>query len=148
LPYQNSRFGFSLKYPPNFSKQESQNSDGATLTTSDPVMTIRAYGSANVLSQDLTGYLDWAQENLFKEAEAPENAKNILKEDAILGGVPAGERQWTYVNSMSGVLTLVDQVTALKGDNFYNLQMEIAYSDYDEYAAHVFDGILSSYQIN
>lgn len=147
LPYENARFGFSLKYPETFTAQQSQNGDGVTLSTNDPKMTIRAYGSNNVLSQDLSGYLNEIRDNLFQEAEDPENAKEILAEDIVLGGLPAKERQWTYVDSKNGTLTFIDQVTALNGDTFYNLQMEIASLSNDEYSAHVFDNILSSYRI-
>ncbi|KKQ74373.1 MAG: hypothetical protein US94_C0006G0008 [Berkelbacteria bacterium GW2011_GWB1_38_5] len=145
--YANARYGFSLKYPSTFSAQESQNGDGVTLSTSDPKMTVRVYGSNNVLSQDLSEYLDWVRNNLFQEAKNPESAKEILTEDTTLGGVPAKERQWTYIDSITGILTFVDQVSALKNGIFYNLQMEIAFSDNDEFSAHVFDNILSSYKI-
>src|SRR4030042_2039268 len=130
--YQNSRFGFSLKYPPAFIASESQNGDGITLTTNDPPMTIMAYGSNNALSQGLDEYLNWVRDNLFKEQEA---AEEILAEEIPLGkdGIPAQERQWTYKNPIDGSLTLRDQVTVLKNDTFYSVEMVIADSDYDEY---------------
>lgn len=147
--YQNARYGFSLKYPTTFSPQESQNGDGVTLTSSSPAIIVRAYGSMNALSQGLDEYLNWVRDNLFQESEDRENAKEILAEDIQLGvdALPAKERQWTHVPSMTGILTLTDQVTTLKNDVFYSLQMEIAQSDYDEYPAHLFDEILASYQI-
>lgn len=147
--YQNNRYGFSLKYPSTFSASESQNGDGVTLTANNPAITIRAYGSNNALSQTLNEHLNWSRDNLFQESEDRENAQEILAEDVPLGvdGIPAQERQWTVVPSMTGTLTLTDQVTTMKNEVFYSLQMEIAKSDYDEYAAHLFDEILASFEI-
>lgn len=142
LPYQNSRFGFSLKYPQTFTKQESQNGDGITLTSTTPAITIRAYGSNNALNQSLDEYLNFSRDNLFKESEG---AEEVAAEVTTLGGIPAGERKWQYINSVNGSATIMDQVTALKGDTFYTVQMVIAVSDYSEYAP-MFDEILKSYQ--
>lgn len=142
--YNNARYGFTVNYPNTFSDEESQNGDGVTLATSDPAMTIRAYGSMNALSQTLDEYLNWVRDNLFQEQG---NGEEILAENVTLGGIPAQERQWTYTNSVDGSLTLMDQITALKGDSFYTVQMVIAYSDYSQYAP-MFDEILKSYQFN
>ncbi len=143
--YSNARYGFSFNYPKVFMAAESQNSDGVTLTTNDPPMTIRAYGSMNALSQNLGEYLNESRKNLFQEQG---NGEEILAEDTTLDGIPAQERQWTYTNSVDGSKTLMDQVTTLKGDAFYTIQMIVGYTDADEYPTHVFDGILESYQFN
>lgn len=149
LSYQNSRFGFSLKYPPNFTATESQNGDGVTLASPDnPKMTIRAFASNNALSQDLTQYLNWVRENLNKESSDLKNAEEILAEDATLSSMAAKERQWKHLPSASGILTLIDQITTLKNDIFYNLELEIPFANYDESSAHIFDNIISSYKIN
>lgn len=148
LSYNNSRFGFALKYPKTLTAKESQNGDGVTLIGDDPRMIIRAYGSNNALSQSLEEYLNWVRDNLSQESENQEKAKEILAEDTTLGGLPAKERQWTHIMSENGILTLVDQITTLKDDIFYNLQTEIDYSDYSVDVADVFDGIWSSFQFN
>ncbi|MBM2820327.1 MAG: hypothetical protein HW405_87 [Candidatus Berkelbacteria bacterium] len=142
-PYANVRYGFWFNYPKAFSATESQNGDGVTLITDDPPMTIRAYGSNNVLSQNLDEYLNWVRDNLFKETE---NAEEILAEETTLGGIPAQERQWTYKNSIDGSQTLVDQVTAFRDDVFYIIHMTVGYSDFDEYPAHVLDQIITSFK--
>ena len=142
--YNNARYGFTMNYPNTFSDEESQNGDGVTLTTNDPPLTIRAYGSNNALNQNLDEYLNWVRDNLFQEQG---KAEEILAEDVTLGGVPAQERQWTYTNSVDGSVTIMDQVTALSGDKFYTVQMIVGKSSYDEYPAHVFDNILTSFQM-
>lgn len=149
VSYQNLRYGFSLKYPQSFSKQESQNGDGVTLTMNDPAITIRVYASMNALSQNLNEYLNWTRDNLSQDSTDQEDIKEILAEAIPLGTaeIPAQERQWTFTKADNGTLVLVDHVTFLKDDIFYNIQMELDYSDYDEYAAHVFDGILANYQM-
>jgi hypothetical protein len=141
--YQNARYGFSLKYPVTFSAQESVNGDGVSMTSSSPAISVNVYGTTNSSSQSLDEYLNASRADLFK---GQENAEEIMAEDTTLGGVPAQERQWTYINSIDGSQTIMDQVTALKGDTFYTEQMIIAYSDYSEYAP-MFDEILASYQI-
>ena len=140
--YENARYGFSMKYPSTFSAQESQNGDGVTLTSSSPAITIRAYGSMNALSQTLDDYLNWVRDNLFKESAG---AEEIAASDTKLGDIAAQERQWKYTNSVDGSETIMDQVTALKGDTFYTVQMVIAYSDYSQYSP-MFDEILQSYK--
>lgn len=146
--YQNSRYGFSLKYPPNFTTAESQNGDGITLTDKDSKITIRAYGSTNALSQDLPTYINWVRDNLFNESGSPTSAEEILAEDVTLGDASAKERQWKYIPSATNILTLTDQITALKNDTFYNLELEMSFANYDESAAHIFDNIVSSYRLN
>ena len=140
--YANARYGFSMKYPSTFSAQESQNGDGVTLTSISPAITIRAYGSMNALSQNLDEYLNFARDNLFKESAGAEESAAT---ETTLGGLPAQERRWQYVNSVDGTQTIMDQVTALKGDSFYTVQMVIAYSDYSQYAP-MFDEILKSFK--
>ena len=142
VPYQNSRYGFALEYPQTFSKQESQNGDGVTLTSSSPAITIRAYGSPNSQSQTLDEYLNTVRTNLFQEVG---NAEEIAATNATLGGLPAQERRWQYLDSVSGNQTITDQVTALKGDSFYTLELVIGFSDYSQYAP-MFDEILTSFQ--
>ncbi|KKQ18028.1 MAG: hypothetical protein US31_C0011G0010 [Berkelbacteria bacterium GW2011_GWA1_36_9] len=142
LPYQNSRYGFSLKYPQTFSKQESQNGDGITLTLNSPAITIRAYASNNALAQNLDEYLNFSRDNLFQETEG---AEEVAANDMILGGVSAQERRWQYINSVDGSKTIMDQVTTLKGDIFYTVQMVIGASAYSEYVP-MFDEILKSYK--
>ena len=140
--YENARYGFSMKYPSTFSAQESQNGDGVTLTSSSPAITIRAYGSMNALSQNLDEYLNFARDNLFKESAGAEESAAT---ETTLGGLPAQERRWQYINSVDGSETIMDQVTAIKGDSFYTVQMVIAYSDYSQYSP-MFDEILQTYK--
>lgn len=140
--YQNARYGFSLKYPQTFTKQESQNGDGITLTSSSPAITIRAYASNNALNQTLDESLNFSRDNLFKESEG---AEEVAAEETTLGGITAQERRWQYINSVDGSKTIMDQVTALKGDTFYTVQMVIGASAYSEYAP-MFDEILKSYK--
>lgn len=142
LSYQNSRFGFSLKYPQTFTETYSQNDDGITLTSGSPAITIRAYGSNNALNQTLNEYLNFSRENLFKESEG---AEEVSVDETTLGGISAEERKWQYINPVDGSKTIMDQVTALKGGVFYTVQMVIPASDYSEYAP-MFDEILKSYQ--
>lgn len=142
LSYQNARYSFSLKYPQTFIKQESQNGDGITLTSSSPAITIRAYGSNNALNQTLDESLNFSRDNLFKESEG---AEEVAAEETTLGGITAQERRWQYINSVDGSKTIMDQVTALKGDTFYTVQMVIGASAYSEYAP-MFDEILKSYK--
>lgn len=147
--YSNARYGFSFNYPKTFITTESQNNDGVTLTAENPTITIRAYGSNNALSQTLDEYLNFSRENLYQESEDQENAKEILAEDLAVGAQALGakERQWETVPAITGILTITDQVSYLKDDIFYTLQMEVAKSDYDEYTAHVFDDILASFKL-
>lgn len=140
--YNNARYKFTLNYPNTFSDEESTNADGVTLTTNDPPMTVRAYASNNALSQTLDENLNWTRDNLFKEQG---NGEEILAEEVTLGGSPAQERQWTYTNSVNGSKTIMDQVTALKGDTFYTVKMVIAFSDYSQYSP-MFDEILKSFK--
>lgn len=140
--YSNSRFGFSFKYPATFYPQESANSDGVSLTFSSPPISINAYGTANSQSQSLDEYLNSERADLFKGAEG---AEEVLAEDTTLGGITAQNRQWHYVSSADGSNTVLDQVTALKGDNFYTIQMIIGYESYSEYAPMLKE-IISTYE--
>lgn len=146
LDYNNNRYKFYIKFPKTFNAFESENGDGITLTSNDPPITIRTYASNNVLSQSLDEYLNDNRTNLFREQK---NSEEILAEAMTLGEnkIPAQERQWQYLNSVDGSLTLTDQVTTLKDDTFYTIQMVVSYSDYDEYPAHLFDNILQSFKI-
>ena len=142
LSYKNVRYGFSLKYPPTFTAQESINGDGTTLTSSSPAITVRVYGTVNSQNQTLDDYLNTSRADLFKGVESAEEA---AANDTTLAGISAQERRWQYLNSLDGTQTVMDQVTALKGDSFYTVQMVIAYSDYSEYSP-MFDEILKSYK--
>ena len=139
--YQNARYSLTIKYPSTFAAQESQNGDGITLTSSSPAITIRAYGSPNSLNQNLDEYLNTARANLFNEVGS---AEELAAEDTTLGGAPAQERIWRYINSVDGTLTVMDQVTTLKISNFYTVQMVITDSDYSQYSP-MFDQVLASY---
>lgn len=141
--YQNERFGFSLKYPATFKAFESQNGDGVTLTSSSPAITIRAYGSPNSSSQTLDEYLNTVRTNLFQEVGS---AEEVAATDTTLDGVSAQERKWQYNDAVEGKQTITEQVTALKDDAFYTVQMDIGYPDNSEYAP-MFEGVLGSFQI-
>jgi hypothetical protein len=143
--YVNARYGFSFNHPKSFTKTESQNNDGVTLTSDDPQTTIRAYGSQNALSQNLNEYLNESKDNLSKEHG---NVEEILSEQLTIGGIPAQERQWKYTNSTTGAVVFVDQVTALKDSVFYTVQMVVDLADNNEYPAHVFDEILNSFKFS
>ena len=140
--YQNARYGFSLKYPQTFVQEESQNGDGVTLTSSSPAITVRAYGSNNAMGQTLDESLNFSRDNLFKESEG---AEEVTAKETTLGGLSAQERKWQYINSVDGSSTIMDQVTALKDDKFYTVQMVIGASAYSEYAP-MFGEILKSYK--
>ena len=140
--YNNARYKFTLNYPNTFSDQESVNGDGVSLTSSSPAISVNAYGATNSQNQSLDEYLNAARDDLFKGVEG---AEEIAATDTTLGGVSAQERKWQYVNSIDGTQTIMDQITALRGENFYTVQMVIAYSDYSEYAP-MFDEILKSFK--
>lgn len=143
ISYPNSRYGFSLKYPQTFTKQESQNGDGITLTLSSPAITLRAYGSPNSSNETINEYLNAVRDDLFKGSEG---AEEIAANETTLAGITAQERKWQYINPIDGSQTVMDQVTALKNDNFYTVQMVIGYSAYSEYAP-MFDEIIKSFSI-
>jgi len=130
VTYENDRFGFSLNYPKTFSKTESQNGDGATLTTDSPSLTIRAYGAINLQGQTLDQYLNEVRANLFKEMEG---AEEVEVNATTLGDLPAEHRRWDYISPFDGTTTTLDRVTALTNGNFYTLELVIAQSDYAEY---------------
>lgn len=140
--YNNARYKFTLNYPNTFSDQESVNGDGVSLTSSSPAISVNAYGAFNSQNQSLDEYLNAARADLFKGAES---AEEIAADETTLGGLPAQERRWQYVSPIDGSKTIMDQVTAQKGDTFYSVQMVITYSDYSQYAP-MFDEILKSYK--
>ena len=140
--YNNARYKFTLNYPNTFSDQESANGDGVSLTLSSPAISVNAYGALNSQNQSLDEYLNAARADLFKGAES---AEEIAADETTLGDLPAQERRWQYINPVDGSQTIMDQVTALKGNTFYTVQMVIAYSDYSEYAP-MFDEILKSFK--
>lgn len=141
--YSNARYGFEIKYPSTFSPSESQNGDGVTLTSSSPAITIRAYAANNSANQTLDEYLNFVRDNLFKESEG---AEEIEAKDKSLSGLPAQERIWRYKNLVDSTDTIMDQVTALRDNQFYSLEMVISYADYSQYAP-MFEEILASYRI-
>jgi len=140
--YNNARYKFTLNYPNTFSDQESVNGDGVSLTSSSPAISVNAYGAFNSQNQSLDEYLNAARSDLFKGAES---AEEIAADETTLGGLPAQERRWQYINSIDGSKTIMDQVTAQKGDTFYTVQMVIGFSSYSEYAP-MFDEILKSFK--
>lgn len=140
--YNNVRYSFTLNYPNTFSDQESVNGDGVTLTSSSPAISINVYGANNSQNQSLDEYLNAARADLFKGAES---AEEIAADETTLGGLPAQERRWQYINPIDGSKTIMDQVTVLKGGNFYTVKMVIAFSDYSQYAP-MFDEILKSFK--
>jgi len=140
--YQNSRYGFSIKYPQTFASQESINGDGVTLTSSSPAITIVATGVFNSPNESLDDFMTATKRNLMQEQS---NAKETSSRDATLGGIPAKESVWQFVNS-NGNSMVVDLVSALKKGNFYILQMVIAESDYSEYQ-QMFGQVLSSFSL-
>ena len=141
LTYTNSRFGFLFKYPSTFEAHESTNGDGVSLTSSSPPISINVYGTANSQKQTLDEYLNAERADLFKGAEGAEEVSAL---DTTLGGVAAQGRQWHYVSSADGSDTILEQVTALKGNTFYTIQMIIGYTSYSEYSL-MFDEILATY---
>jgi hypothetical protein len=139
--YHNSRYSFSFRYPKTFIAQESVNGDGVSLTSSSPAISINAYGAANSQDQTLDEYLNNVRADLFKGAE---NAEEIAADDTSLAGYPAQERKWHYLSSADGSDTFLDQITTLKGDNFYTIEMIIGYGNYSEYSP-MFEEIVDSY---
>lgn len=140
--YTNSRYGFLFKYPPTFTVQESQNGDGVSLTSTGPPISINAYGTANSQNQTLDEYLNVERADLFKGVESGEEMSAL---DATIGGSAAQGRQWHYISSADGSDTILEQVTALKGDTFYTIQMIIGNEFYSEYAP-MFEEIISTYE--
>ena len=139
--YSNSRYNFSCKYPVSFEKQESDNGDGATFTSTSPRITISAYAEANSLNQTLAEYLDNLAADLGKENSG---FKELSKSDKEIAGKIGQERVWRYQDSVEGADTIRHQVTILKDNAIYTIQMTIYYSDYEEYKP-MFEEILGSF---
>jgi hypothetical protein len=140
--YENARFGFSFNYPKTFTAVESVNGDGVSLTSSQPPISINAYGTANSEDQSLDEYLNSVRADLFKGAE---NAEETEAKDVTLHGQSASERIWHYISSADGSETILDQITALRNDTFYTIQMIIGFSNYSEYSP-MFVDIIDSYR--
>jgi len=140
--YENGRFGFSFNYPKTFTAQESTNGDGVSLTSNTPPISINAYGTANSKNQTLDEYLNSERADLFKGTEG---AEEVSAQDTTLGGVVAQGRQWHYTSSADGSNTILEQVTALREDTFYTIQMIIGYENYSEYSP-MFTQMISTYE--
>lgn len=139
--YQNARYGFSLKYPKTFTAQESVNGDGVTLISSSPAISIIANGMLNTPNETLDDFMNATRSDLFK---GQSSAEEVSAKDTTLGGAPAQERVWQFVNSTDGTLTTIDLVSALKNGNFYSVHMVIANSAYSEYSP-MFGQVVNSF---
>lgn len=140
--YNNGRFGFTMNYPNTFSEQEAANGDGVVLTMQTPGISVDAYAANNWQNQTLDQYINAVREDLFA---GQAGAEELMAKSTTLDGIPAEERRWQYVNSIDGSQTIMEQVTAQKGENFYTLQMVVSYANFPEYAP-MFDEILKTFK--
>ncbi len=92
--YENKRYGFSVKYPQDWSITKSQNGDGATLIPKDmPETRIKVYGFSNSqLKPPADIYLEI--KNGFAGAHA--GFSEIEKQDVLLSEHPATAAIWAY----------------------------------------------------
>lgn len=93
--YKNKRYGFSIKYPQDWSITESQNGDGATISPKDmPDTLIKVYGFSNA---QLKPPADIYSEIKNGFAGTHTGFTEVEKQDALLANHPAIAAVWEYV---------------------------------------------------
>jgi hypothetical protein len=142
--YENSRFGFSVKYPASFEKQESDNGDGATFSSTSPRITLSVFASLNGENQTLSSYLDSIATDLKTENS---QFSETSKKDIQIKDYTAQERVWKYEDAIEGVDMIQEQTTVLKDNNFYTIQMVIYYNDYEAYKK-IYEDTVKTFNFN
>ncbi len=127
--YHNSRYGFTIKVPTNFSKTESENGDGASFIQSSPSVSINVFAVLGQ-GQDIDTYLNSARAALFNSSGG---ASEIEVTDTGLDNMYAQKRIWEYKNPVDNNMVYEVITTGQKNDVFYNIAMMINKSDYDQY---------------
>lgn len=139
--YTNSRYGFEIIPPRDFSSFESENGDGVTYTHSNAV-TIRVFGANNSESITLDQYLD-KETNEFKTDTG--DAKETGINEINLDGCEGERRAWEYSSLVDGTKTIMEKVVCLRDNVFYVMEMIVASSTYSKYSS-VFDEVVFSFR--
>ncbi len=139
--YNNVRFGFSIKYPENFDKFESENGDGITLSHPDAV-SIKAYATNNYDNLTTSKYLDKEFSELLMDTPKVEE---IGINEVNMDGCKGERRAWEYISPVDGVKTFYEKAACLKGNVFYVVEMIAADDGYMKYAT-TFDEVLFSFK--
>lgn len=140
--YNNSRFGFVVMPPNDFSSFESENGDGVTYTNTNGV-TIRVFATNNYEGLDVNTYLDNETKRLMTDTG---NAKEVSINEVDLGGCEGERRSWEYTSSIDGVETIMERAMCLSDDVFYIVDFESPKDVYDQYSS-MFDEIIFSYKL-
>ena len=126
--YTNADWHFSIKYPSDYSKEESVNGDGATFKSPAGDTELRAFSvlASKTSSQYLDGVFSLMKDSIgFRDVTEIENASQKL------GSLSGDKRVWMYYTSDTSMVEV--RIAAVGGDNMYNVSMT---SSYDNYVSH------------
>jgi len=127
--YTNADWHFSVKYPSDYSKEESVNGDGATFKSPIGDIELRAFSvlaNGHTASQYLDGIF-----SLAKSSMPLRTVTEIENTSSNLGDLPGNKRVWMYYTADTTNVEV--RVAAVGGDNMYNVSMT---SSYDNYVSH------------
>lgn len=139
--YSNVRFGFTVEAPADFTKNESQNGDGATFSNNSAA-TISIFGVNNSENLSLEQYLN--KEYSLLQMETPD-VKETANGKILLDGCQGEKRTWQYTSVTDGVKTVLAKTTCLKNNVFYALELTSSNSAYVKYT-DTFDKITTSFK--
>lgn len=124
--YVNDRFGFKAPYPSDWTIAESQNGDGATLTSPNTKATIRVYGFTTDQPTSLEELYRTVED--AQRAETPDLKVTATKE-TVINDHPALEAFWSY-DTMQARVTVTG-----KGESGIVIHYAAPTSDYETYSS-------------
>lgn len=137
--YTNSRYGFQVKMPKEFVKEESANGDGATFTQSTPSVTFTLFGVP------ATGQLDTYLSTVKQVVGQNTSVTEVQSSKTTLGNQPAEKRVWLYQNPSSNAWDYLETVIASYNGNFYSVTMNLHSGDYAKYKS-TFNSVQKSFK--